>query len=95
MQQAASLPSSQRSYVLADCLQVWGNLGAFLERLDDEWNSSLKVRSLSSSTGTAALRARARWSLAAAHVCMWSLFGQNLVAVLILAFDAGPGPPCK
>lgn len=23
--------------------QVWGNLGAFLERLDDEWNSSLKV----------------------------------------------------
>lgn len=25
------------------CLQVWGNLGAFLERLDDEWNGSLKV----------------------------------------------------
>jgi len=25
-------------------LQVWGNLGAFLERLDDEWNGSLKVR---------------------------------------------------
>lgn len=24
-------------------LQVWGNLGAFLERLDDEWNGSLKV----------------------------------------------------
>jgi translation initiation factor 3 subunit C len=23
--------------------QVWGNLGAFLERLDEEWNSSLKV----------------------------------------------------
>ncbi|KAL4433586.1 hypothetical protein ABPG75_000027 [Micractinium tetrahymenae] len=23
--------------------QVWGNLGAFLERLDDEWNSSLKA----------------------------------------------------
>mgnify|MGYP001810831803 CR=1 FL=1 len=22
---------------------VWGNLGAFLERLDDEWNGSLKV----------------------------------------------------
>lgn len=26
--------------------QVWGNLGAFLERLDDEWNSSLKVSNL-------------------------------------------------
>ena len=24
-------------------VQVWGNLGAFLERLDDEWNGSLKV----------------------------------------------------
>ena len=23
--------------------QVWGNLGAFLDRLDEEWNSSLKV----------------------------------------------------
>ena len=22
---------------------MWGNLGAFLERLDDEWNGSLKV----------------------------------------------------
>lgn len=25
---------------------MWGNLAAFLERLDDEWNGSLKVDAL-------------------------------------------------
>lgn len=43
-------PKSQRSktLILVETInlppQVWGNLGAFLERLDEEWNGSLKVR---------------------------------------------------
>lgn len=40
--------------------QVWGNLGAFLERLDDEWNGSLKVRRRGRGSVAVLGRARAR-----------------------------------
>ncbi|KAL4439664.1 hypothetical protein ABPG75_002665 [Micractinium tetrahymenae] len=40
---AMTVPNWNRCAQTMFNIMVWGNLGAFLERLDDEWNSSLKT----------------------------------------------------
>ncbi|KAL4854001.1 Eukaryotic translation initiation factor 3 subunit C [Chlorella vulgaris] len=43
-QSAMSVPNWNRCAQTMFDIMVWGNLGAFLERLDDEWNGNLKAR---------------------------------------------------
>lgn len=62
--------------------QLWGNLGAFLERLDDEWNGSLKARRV----GGAGERA---WAWAAC-----SLPPARATCLLLQWQPANPVRPC-